>query len=108
MTDNIDELLRQISSHELSGRVGYHESPIGEYEQDQISEEISKLLRECRIEVETADSIAEPLIPFGKVAESLYESEIETDEDLPVPDTMIEGIVVYTQLFDIRSYVAHC
>jgi hypothetical protein len=100
---NLDEIMKEISPHELSGKMGYSNSPIEGYDLTELNREGSKLIQRYREEVENADDTADLLIAFGQVADDHREPEIESDDQLPVPDSILEGIVYYSGFLDYVS-----
>lgn len=100
---DLDEVLREISPHELPGKMGYPDSPIEGYELNQLIEETSKLLRECRAEVADADTTADILIAFGQVADGFHEPDIKPDDQFTVPNSILEGVAANSDFFDYLS-----
>jgi hypothetical protein len=96
-------MMREISPHELTGKMGYSDSPIAGYDLNQLTEKTANLLQECRREVEDANTTADLLIGFGLLTESYHEPDIESDDQFPVPDSILEGVVICTRYLDYLS-----
>lgn len=60
-------------------------------------------MQNCQTAVEEAENTAEILIRFGEIAGNYHDSEVQTEEELPIPDVLLEGIISYNWVLETLS-----